>query len=446
MNNDWLNIQAKNNSEKIFLKYKDQEFSFEEVNNIVYDKTLALIDFGIIKKKKVALYISNPIDFIECYLACYKLGLISIIINYHWKIDEIKKSLNIVKPDYVICSWADKNLFIQESVTILFFEELSKSHGNCYPSDIPNQLNDIQSILFTSGTEGMPKPVCLSYDNFFQSTQKWQKKLKLNKKDEYMLCLPLYHIGGLAIIMRALHIGFSINIIDNLSSHHSIGKNITITSLVPTMLQKMIDENMFINELKNCRCIILSGSKISNSLLSAAEVLNLNIFIAYGMTESCSSICGFWPLKEKSFIGSVGKAFDGVNINIKNDKVIIESNTIMQSYYKGNKNNGIFESQDIGEIIDGYLYIKGRNDNIIISGGENIDQSEILNAINSIDDFDDVSIYKKNDSYWGEISGVKIITDKKIDNQYIKDRLSSIISKSKIPKEIIILSSDNKLS
>ena len=101
---------------------------------------------------------------------------------------------------------------------------------------------------------------------------------------------------------------------------------------------------------------------------------------------------------------------------------------------------------DVIEIIDGYLYIKGRNDNIVISGGENIDQSEILNAINSIDDFDDVSMYKKSDSYWGEVSGVKITTNKKIDNQYIKDRLSRIISKSKIPKEIIILNSDNKLS
>ena len=65
-------------------------------------------------------------------------------------------------------------------------------------------------ILFTSGTEGVPKPVCLTYNNFYESSIKWQEAINLNKDDIYMLNLSLHHISALAIIMRSIHIGFSV--------------------------------------------------------------------------------------------------------------------------------------------------------------------------------------------------------------------------------------------
>ena len=441
MNKDWLSIQANKCPEDIFLRYKKKEFSYKNFNDIIYDRTLSLVDFGVKKNNKVALYLSNPIDFIEAYLACYKIGAVTIVLNHTWKKHELNQALKIVPADYIICSWKDKTLFKEKSIPMLLIEELSKSHGSCYSSPISNQLskNHVQSILFTSGNQGLPKPVCLSYDNFFQSSLKWKNKINLTSSDSYILCLPLYHIGGLAVIMRALHIGFSVNIIDNFKNESYPDINLTAISLVPTILEKLINQKLFIKELQRLGCVVLSGSRISNRLLESSKKLNLNIFISYGMTESCSSICGFWPFQEESFIGSVGKPFDGVNIYTKKNKIVIESNTIMHSYYNHKPNKGRLETQDIGEIIDDYIYIKGRNDNIVISGGENIDQTEVVNAIYSIADFNEVISYRKNDAYWGEISGVKIITNKKVDANYIKKKLSSIISKNKIPKEIIIL-------
>ena len=157
------------------------------------------------------------------------------------------------------------------------------------------------------------------------------------------------------------------------------------------------------------------------------------------MTESCSSVCGFWPFKEKPFIGSVGQPFNGVDIYAENNKIIIKSDTIMHSYYGKSPHKGILKTEDLGYVENGYTYINGRNDNILISGGENIDQTEVVNAIYSIGDFNQVIPYKKNDPYWGEVIGVKIISNEKVDANYIKRKLNDIISNHKITKEIIIL-------
>ena len=298
----------------------------------------------------------------------------------------------------------------------------------------------IQSILFTSGTQGFPKPVCLTYENFYQSSIKWIKAINLHRNDTYLLSLPLYHIAGLAIIMRALHVGFSINI-DNASSGLS---NVSVFSVVPTLLIDLMKKKENIESLKKIRCIILSGSKVSKSLLSQCKEHELNIFLSYGMTETCSSICGFWPLKKGNFVQNlVGEPFEGVDIKIKNNQIIIKSNTVMKKYFNGKNTKGQFETSDVGSFKNNYLELNGRLDNMVISGGENIDQVEIIKAISSIGDFDKIIPFKKEDAYWGEINGVYIYTNEKIEPDDIKVKLKKLISKYKIPKEIIIRKSSN---
>ena len=436
---DWLKYRY---SEDAFIYFNQKKYSFKDINNTVYDRVLSFIDFGIKKDDKVALFLEDPLDFIEVYLACYQTQVCSIPLNFKWKKNELKNALELVSPDFIICNYKDKNLFTELNKPIIFIEELSKSFGSCYPDEISDSFNyyTIQSILFTSGTEGLPKPVCLTYNNFYQSSMKWIKAIDLNKSDTYLLSLPLYHISGLAIIMRALHVGFAVNI-DKPSSGIS---NADVFSVVPTMLIELIKRKENIENLKKIRCIVLSGSKTPKSLLVDCERHGLNIFLSYGMTETCSSICGFWPLREnKNMWKTVGKPFDGVNIEIKKNQVVIRSNTVMEKYFNGKNIDGQFETSDIGSFENNYLKLNGRLDNIVVSGGENIDQAEIIKAISSIGDFDKIIPFKKEDDYWGEINGVYIHTNERIKPDDIKVKLKKLISGYKIPKEIIIRKSNN---
>jgi len=431
---DWLKYRY---SEDSFIYFNQKKYSFKDINNTVNDRVLSLVDFSIKKDDKVALFLEDPLDFIEVYLACYQTQVCSIPLNFKWKKNELINALKLVSPDFIVCSYKNKNLFTELNKPIIFIEELSKSFGSCYPAEISDSFdyNAIQSILFTSGTEGLPKPVCLTYDNFYQSSMKWIKVIDLSKNETYLLSLPLYHISGLAIIMRALHAGFAVNI-DKPSSGIS---NADVFSVVPTMLIELIKRKQNIENLKKIRCIVLSGSKIPKSLLADCKRHGLNIFLSYGMTETCSSICGFWPLREnENMWETVGKPFDGVDMKIKKNQVVIKSNTVMKKYFNGKNTDGQFKTSDMGSFENNYLKLSGRLDNMVISGGENIDQTEIIKAISSIGEFDKIIPFKKEDPYWGEILGVNIYTNQKIDSDYIKSKLESVISKHKIPKEIII--------
>ena len=86
---DWLNYRFENNSNDTFLQIKDRNFSYQEIGNIVYDRALALYDLGVIQKQKVGIFLSDPSDFIEAYLSCYKIQATSVIFNTKWNVQDL---------------------------------------------------------------------------------------------------------------------------------------------------------------------------------------------------------------------------------------------------------------------------------------------------------------------------------------------------------------------
>ena len=104
--------------------------------------------------------------------------------------------------------------------------------------------------------------------------------------------------------------------------------------------------------------------------------LNLNVFVSYGMTETCSGISGFWIQDYPSKLSSSGKHFDGVNIHIVDNHIIIDCKMNMREYYMEEKlKNNSFITSDLGRMNDGFLYIEGRDRDTVISGGEKINKS-----------------------------------------------------------------------
>ena len=82
---DYLKIRSSDSSNDIFIKYKKKTYSFKEINDIIYDRSLSLLDFGVSPNNKVAIFLSDSFEFIEAYLACYKVRVISVILNNKWK-------------------------------------------------------------------------------------------------------------------------------------------------------------------------------------------------------------------------------------------------------------------------------------------------------------------------------------------------------------------------
>ena len=132
---------------------------------------------------------------------------------------------------------------------IYYFEEaLNSSKGCGMPSDLNSGIN-FESILFTSGTSGEPKAACLTKKNFLMSAKAWDYELNFKKEDKYILCLPVYHIAGLSVIYRAIYYKFQIQIID---SYRELNKaKGTIISLLPSILNRIINDNQYIKILSS---------------------------------------------------------------------------------------------------------------------------------------------------------------------------------------------------
>ena len=81
--NNYLSYQSEKKSNDIFIRSNNQEYSFSDMNNIIYDRASGMADFGVCHNHKVAIFLSDPLDFIESYLACYQIQATSVILNYH---------------------------------------------------------------------------------------------------------------------------------------------------------------------------------------------------------------------------------------------------------------------------------------------------------------------------------------------------------------------------
>ena len=144
----------------------------------------------------------------------------------------------------------------------------------------------------------------------------WNQEIGFDSTDKHALCLPLYHIAGLSILYRSIYNRFMINLLDDYRKINSISSS--IISLVPSILNKLITQNKYHKSLQSYKAIILGGEFANKELLKKCIELKLNIFISYGMTETCSGISGFWLNKHIDKCSSAGKPFSNVIISIIN--------------------------------------------------------------------------------------------------------------------------------
>jgi len=395
----------------------------------------------------VGIYLGDSLNLLEVLFACIEVQAHPLIIPSSSTPKEIEDLNSSVDINYFITDWdRSKNIKIK-NIPTFSIEELSPGIGGCAPSLIckPND-NQIACMLLTSGTTGKPKIAQISIQNIIESCKSWDARISFKNDDIYLNCLPLHHIGGLSIIFRSLLYGFKIILVDEFKKDDCINKiiqhKVSLISLVPTMLSRLLKTRQIVEVHEVLRAIILSGSYCSTALLQDAINKKLNIYKAYGMTESSSGIAGFWVKDNLEYIESVGTPHNNINFKIANNHILIKGPTIIGSYYDGEKLDNWYNTYDRGYInSDGFLYVFGR-DGQAISGGENIDIQEVKNIIASHPDIKDVFIQTIKDEEWGE-KIVAYINSKTIDEDKLKKWLKTLISNHKIPKEFIFINSVN---
>ena len=235
----------------------------------------------------------------------------------------------------------------------------------CGPIHSTSVRSDISILVASSGSTGTPKEIALTASALLASAAASNKYLKAAKGDTWSLLLPLTHIAGINVLMRAKQLGT-----EPLDLRNHVGEypHADFTAIVPTQLFNALTENpALLKHLQEAKAVLVGGASLSEELRAQGVAAGINIITTYGMSETCGG-CVY-----------DGVALDGVAFEITTDGRIKISGPILADV---KKENGWFVTQDLGKIMDGKLQVIGRSDDVIISGGENISLSAIEAAIN----------------------------------------------------------------
>ena len=322
--------------------------------------------------------------------------------------------------------------------------------------------------LFTSGTTGEPKSAVLKHKNLMAYILGTVEFMSAGAEESVLLSVPPYHIAGIAAVLSSSYSGRKIVQLPNFSAEVwmrlVIKEKITNAFLVPTMLKRIVekfDDNLSLPSLKN---VAYGGGKMPRSVIERAMKLlpHVNFTNAYGLTETSATICMLGPEDHRSAfnssdalikrrLSSAGRPIPSIELIIKNDEgniclpeelgnVWVRGEQVSGEYKGiGSKldSEGWFPTKDRGFLdSDGYLFIDGRADDVIVRGGENISPGEIEDVVRTHPNVEDVAAVAVKDIEWGEAVGLVIVASSPIEDGEIIKLVRTKLRSSRVPSII----------
>ncbi|CDR28287.1 o-succinylbenzoate--CoA ligase [Staphylococcus schweitzeri] len=465
----WLNKQAQQNGQHIAITDGQVSYTYRDL----YLKAHRLATkLKIYQQSRVGLYIDNSIQSVVLIHACWLANIEIAMINTRLTPNEMTNQMRSIDVQLIFCTLPlelrgfqivslDDNEFEGTDITMngllgnTMDVQYDTSNETVVPKDSPPNilntffnLDDIASIMFTSGTTGPQKAVPQTFRNHYASAIGCKDSLGYNHDTNWLSVLPIYHISGLSVILRAVIEGFTVRIVDKFNAEQilTIIKNERIThiSLVPQTLNWLMHQGL--HEPYDLQKILLGGAKLSATMIETALQYNLPIYNSFGMTETCSQFLTATPEMLHARPDTVGMPSANVDVKIKNPnkeghgELMIKGANVMNGYLYPSDltdtfENGYFNTGDIAEIDhEGYVMIYDRRKDLIISGGENIYPYQIETVAKQFPGISDAVCVGHPDDTWGQVPKLYFISESDISKAQLIAYLSQHLAKYKVPK------------
>ncbi len=300
----------------------------------------------------------------------------------------------------------------------------------------------IAVIMNTSATTGNFKSVPICWKQIEAQVQASAQILGVQKEDNWLVVLPVFHVSGLSILFRSLYNGTRLTVLDKFQEDRVLDLinrgQITLISLVPTLLQRIISRI----KRHNLRVILLGGEFIPQALIEKCQAQNLPVYKTYGMTETMSQSATFNILQYPEKIQAVGKPLPGVKIQIRHPdsegigEICLQSPMLMDGYLGLEPISGYFVTGDLGYLDqDGFLFVLNRRKDLIISGGENIYPKEIEDLLYKLPDVRECAVVGKADAKWGQVPVLYVVSA--LSSEELQEYLAQNLARYKLPRQII---------
>lgn len=452
----WLTKQANLLPNQIALEFHDGHIvTFKELekNSVSFAKKLAALGVG--KGTHLGILSSNQLEMVYTIHALSYLGAVGVLLNTRLTDKEINYQLADADVSILVQD-DEQNKRNFDNVHSFSFEDIKKTKQTDIELLEEIDLDETFTIIYTSGTTGFPKGVVHTYGNHWWSAIASALNLGLDKKDKWLIALPLFHVSGLSTLIKSVVYGMPIYLMKKFDTnlvHEAIMKQgITIVSVVTMMVQRLIERLGNEAYPASLRCFLLGGGPAPRSLLEKAKKKSVPVFQSYGMTETTSQIVTLSPQDALDKIGSAGKPLLPAQLKIEQPddegigEIIVKGRMVTNGYYKNAEANkksisdGWLNTGDLGYLDqDDFLYVVDRRTDLIISGGENIYPSEIENVLLKIPEIKEAGVTRMKDEIWGFVPVAFVVAHTSITEEQILEFARENLAKYKLPKKIYFI-------
>ncbi len=422
---EMLRWRARRHPELAATWFQGRTRTYGELNETTSALAAGLVDgLGLRPGDRVAILDKNSDDYLELLLALDKAGAVAVPVNWRLTAPEVAAVVGDADPAALVVGEGLGAAADQVGCRVLGFGELPR-HGSDPRRD---REGAVTWQLYTSGTTGLPKGAMLSNLNLLGLTGAvgWEAP-ELREGARALVAMPLYHIGGCGWALAVLAQGTTAVVVREVIPQELLAvmaeQRVNSAFLVPAVLLFLTQvPGVERTDFSALQSILYGASPIAQELLRRSiEVFGCRFTQAYGLTETTGAITA---LRHEDHVGgrllSCGRPMFGGEIRVVDPlgqdvpvdeigEVVYRGPGLMQGYWRRPEEtaaavrDGWFHSGDAGSMdADGFVYIRDRIKDMIVSGGENIYPAELESVLMGHPAVADVAVIGIPDDRWGE--------------------------------------------
>jgi len=494
---DFLSIATAICPDRAFIVFEGQRRSFSETSERVNRFAHALRKLGLQQGDRIGMLQVNCPQFVEAYFAAAKLGSIFVPLNFRAKADELAYMIDHAEISILLVGaryldMVDALLSRLPTVKVCICVD-GKQNGRPYYEDLIETTNpdevtcdidddDITILMYTAGTTGRPKGVPLKHSGFVSYVLENVEPASPEIEERNLLTVPLYHVAGIQAMLAGVYGGRTLVLMRQFEVKEWMrtiqNERASRAMLVPTMLKWVIDDPDFHKyDLSSLKVITYGAAPMPFEVIKKAirELPGVRFINAFGQTETASTITMLGPedhilegtdeeieKKLKRLTSSIGKPLPDVEVKIVDEKgnplpphelgeILAKGLRIMTGYWRDEEksahvitSDGWLRTGDKGWMDeDGYIYLAGRGDDMIIRGGENISPEEVEHVLHAHPKIEEAAVIGIPDPEWGQEPRAVVVTKKgeEAKAEEIMDYCRSRLAGFKRPRSVIFVDS-----